>query len=182
MKSAFTSIVLLASLAVVPVGAAEHTFFTPNRGEADASVRFLSHGTSVNARFSDRDMSIGTSSASVRLEFAGAASQSRVTLAGDTLIYRNTWPGIEPEYAPYRGTLKSEYRVSPGADPGLIRLRYYGDGAPAILSDGSLMIGVRGAAFVESPPFAYQDRDGRVPVEVAYRINDDGTVGFALGR
>jgi hypothetical protein len=42
-------------------------------------------------------------------------------------------------------------------------------------------VNVPGGEFIDSPPYAYQEESGRVPVEVAYRVFDDGTVGFALG-
>ncbi len=170
-------------MGVVSAGAIERpdndSFFIPNRGEAPPSVRFISHGKDVVAQFSDNAMSFGTVDTRVRVDFSGAQSFSTASLAGNTLLYRNTWPGIETQYAPYERTVKSEYHVSPGADPNFIRLRYSSGNAPRILGDGSLMIAVPGAAFFESPPYAYQGSG--VPVAVSYRIFDDGTVGFALG-
>jgi hypothetical protein len=155
--------------------------FVPNQGQAAASVKFLSEKGRVVAQFADNDMSLRAQNIAVRVEFAGARSLSAVSLAGDTVLYHNTWPGIEIQYAPYQGTVKSEYHVSADADPNLIRLRFDGGQALRILSDGSLMIADAGAAFIESPPYAYQEGEGRVSVPVSYCIHSDGTVGFVLG-
>ncbi len=186
MNPVVSSTVFLLSLGVASAGAAErpdnNSFFVPNQGEAPSSVRFLSYGGSVVARFADNAMTLGTPGDSgIGVEFAGASQLSAVSMAGDTLVYRDTWPGIETEYAPYQGTVKSEYHVAPGADPNLIRLRYQSEGGPRVLRDGSLMIHIPGAEFVESPPYAYQERGGRVGVPVAYSLHSDGTVGFAIG-
>jgi hypothetical protein len=175
MRLVFSATLLLLSLGAAPANAIEP--FLPNSGETPPAVRFFGHSGPYVAQFADNSMTLG----SVRVEFAGASSLSAVQRRGDTLLYANTWPGIETEIAPYRGTLKSEYHVAPGADPNLVRLRYRSEGAPRIGLDGSLAIGVPGAEFVESPPYAYQEREGRVPVWAAYRIFSDGTVGFDLG-
>ena len=138
-------------------------------------------GAPVVAQFGDNAVSLGPEDACLRVEFAGAGPLSRVTRAGDSLIFRDTWPGIEIQYSPYQETVKSEYHLRPGADPRSIRLRYKTGSMPRIQPDGSLFVSVAGAHFVESPPYAYQEQDGRVTVPVEYRIHDDGTVGFALG-
>ncbi len=184
MRLIFTSTVLLLGMGAASAGAIErlnNELFIPNRGEAAPPARFLGHAGLADAQFADNAVSIGTTRARVRVEFAGASSLSAVSLSGNTMVYRNTWPGIVPQYALHQGVLKSEYHVAAGADPSRIRLRYQGEGVPRILHDGSLMLGLPGAVFVESPPYAYQEGNGRVSVPVAYRIDDDGTVGFALG-
>ena len=185
MKQAFASTVLLLALGALPTGAFEQAagnqFFMPNRGESPASVRFYSRTERLVAQFADREMSLATPSSQVRVAFVGAAAGSTVSSTGSTLFYRGAWPGIETEYAPYRQTLKSEYHVAPGADPHLIRLRYDGRSLPRTLGDGSLVVGVPGSEFVESAPYAYQDREGPVPIQAAWHIYSDGTVGFKLG-
>ena len=183
MKPIFSSILL--SLGVLSVGAFAQSggnpFFQPNRGESPGSVRFYSRTERMVAQFGDREMSLATPYSKVRVSFVGAGPVSNVNSIGNTLYYRGTWPGIETQYAPYDQTVKSEYHVAPGADPALIRLHYDGQTTPWITGDGSLVIGVSGAEFVESPPYAYQDQHGRVRIPASYCIYRDGTVGFQVG-
>ena len=186
MRSVVNSSILLVTLGIIAASGAEGAngdlVFHPNRGQESPSVRFLSQGGSVIAQFADNAVSLKMPNAAVRVEFAGASLSPALSLVGDTVVYRDPWPGIEVQYAPYWQTVKSEYHVAAGANPDLIRLRYEGAGAARILSDGALAVGVAGAEFLESPPFAYQERGERVSVPVAYRIDSDGMVGFALGR
>ena len=60
----------------------------------------------------------------------------------NTLIYRGIYPGIDMTYGGDGRSLKSEFRISPSADPSRIRLRYEGGAAPWIDTDGSLVVGV----------------------------------------
>jgi hypothetical protein len=155
--------------------------FSANGGGAPAGVRFVSERGDVEAHFQDRSMSIGTPAARIGIEFSGASHSTGPRVQGETLSYNAAWPGIEVRFAAHARTLKSEYHVAPGADPNTIRLRYQGQGRPRVLREGSLAIGVPGAELIDSPPIAYQDIGIRVTVAVAYRVNPDGTVGFALG-
>ena len=182
MHTSFTSTILLLGLGVLSVGAFERTdkdsFFVPNRGDAPPSVRFLAHAGPAQAQFMANAINIG----SVRVEFAGANPWSTIASQGSTLIYHDTWPGIETRIAAYQQTMKSVYHVAAGGDPGLIRLRYRGEFTPRVRADGSLVVMAHEAEFVESPPYAYQEFGGsRVEVPVAYRVNGNGDVTFDLG-
>jgi hypothetical protein len=133
MRSIFNASILLISLGITAANG--------------ASVRFLSQMEGVMAHFADNAVSLKTRDAAVRVEFAGAGVSPAASLAGDTGAYRDPWPGIEVQYAPYRQTLKSEYHAA-GADPELIGLRYESTKATPpsrhqsarILQDGSLAI------------------------------------------
>ena len=124
MKSFF---ILLVSL--VSAGAADLSIvpnqgqlsFVPNQGQAPSSVRFLSRNGAVAAQFADNAMSLKAQNAAVRVEFAGASLPTAARLTGDTVSYREAWPGIEVQYGAYQRTVKSEYHVGAGADPNLIR-------------------------------------------------------------
>jgi hypothetical protein len=155
--------------------------FVANRGGSAPAVKYVYRHGPLVAGFEDHSMSIGAGIGRVRVEFAGGNASSAVSVAGESLVYRNAWNGIDAVYAAHGKTVKSEYHVAPGADPNLIRLRYRGETVPRIRPDGSLVIGVPGAELIDSPPFAYQDIGMRVPVAAAYRVFADGTVGFALG-
>jgi hypothetical protein len=131
----------------------------------------------MNARFADREITLLTPFGLLRITPVGVRQDLSVCSTGNSVVYPAAWQDIDMQYAPHEQTLKSEYHLAPGADAGLIRLRYDGLGTPRITSDGSLEIG----GFVESPPFAYQDTPQREQVPVRYRIDEDGSVGFQLG-
>jgi hypothetical protein len=141
MRSVFNSSILLVCLGIMTASGAENAngdlVFHPNGGQESPSVRFLSQGGGVIAQFADNAVSLKTRNAAVRVEFAGASLSPALSLAGNTVIYRDPWPGIEVQYAPFQQTVKSEYHVAAGADPNLIRLRYESTGAVRILQDGS---------------------------------------------
>ncbi len=187
MKTIFLSTFLLVNWTAISASAIEQSGFVPNNGEAPASVKFLGRVEHFVAEFADDAVTLAGAPGSIRVSFSGENPQSVVSPDGNELLYRNTWPGIDIEYASHLQTLKSEYHVSPGSDPNLIRLRYEGEnvslGRPAILADGSLRIAVGAAQFVDSPPYAYQEKGNgvRVPVQAAYSIQEDGTVGFVVG-
>src|SRR4051794_29492489 len=116
MNPFLTSVALLLGFGVAHGDAAQRPVtFVANRGEAPAVVRFVGNSASVVARFGDNGMSMGATGEPVMVDFVGASEESAVGPSGDILRYRNTWPGIEIEYAAYQQTLKSEYHVAAGA-------------------------------------------------------------------
>ncbi|MFQ5741571.1 MAG: SBBP repeat-containing protein, partial [Acidobacteriota bacterium] len=107
------------------------------------------------------------------------------------LVYRQLYPGIDLSYrgrdGHRSGTLKGTFLVAAGADPSRIRWRYEGVQAVRIEeSTGDLVIrlgsGTEAMEVVERAPLAWQQTDeGRRPVEVAYRRDEGGAIGFWLG-
>lgn len=174
---------LLPKVVVAIDPSVSQPFFVPNRGQAPAPVRFSARQSGFNAQFADKSVSFASGNSRLQMEFVGAGPQSSVqaTPGGDTLVYRNTWSGIETQYTPHRQHLKAEYHVAAGANPALIRLRYGNQARPRLLGDGSLCVDLNGTELLESPPYVYQDKGARVQVESTYRVYDDGTVGFSIG-
>jgi hypothetical protein len=101
------------------------------------------------------------------------------------LLYRNLFPGIDVAYQRTAGRLKSTFYVATGADPSQIRWRYPSATLPQLDADGNLRVAIAGAIIpelVEQAPITWQEQDGRqIPVESAYRVEGDGTIGFVLG-
>jgi hypothetical protein len=101
------------------------------------------------------------------------------------IAYRELYPGIELRYTGGESALKGTFTVTPGADPAGIRWRY--EGASRVeLNNGELLIWVPGGGesplLVERAPVAWQTADGsRVPVEIGYAIQEDASIGFAVG-
>src|ERR1035438_317623 len=110
MKRIFAAVVFLLGLGNVFAAIPNHSNNAPG-----SPMKFVVRQGPLVAQFADNSMSLGR----LHVEFAGAGSQSTVSMAGNTLVYRNTCPGIETQYATYRATFKSEYHVAPGGDPGL---------------------------------------------------------------
>jgi Beta-propeller repeat len=181
-------------------------FFIANRGQAPAPVRFMVKGSGLQAYFLPGEIDLDLAGSHLRMRLEGAdphhrldgqgllsghanfltGSQSAWTLdvpLYEYLIYRGIYPGIDMTYGGDGRSLKSEFRVSPGADPSRIRLRYEGGAAPWIDNDGSLVVGVGDREFREHPPLAYQERDGvRQTVAGRFRLLGGGAVGFELGE
>ncbi|MEY3102306.1 MAG: hypothetical protein RL558_583, partial [Bacteroidota bacterium] len=93
---------------------------------------------------------------------------------------REVYPGIDFALHAHDG-VKSEWRISPKADPRQIRIQFRGS-LPKITAEGQLHLTTPMGTWIEERPQAYTlSAKGRIPVEVAYRLADDSTVVFELG-
>ncbi|MGE3777276.1 MAG: SBBP repeat-containing protein [Pirellulaceae bacterium] len=133
-------------------------------------------------------MPIGTVASPTTISyFKGPAEQWLVAVpAFEQVAYTEAWPGITVTYERGASGPKSAYQVAAGADPGRIRLLYSGarvrvDEAGALVAETPL------GELRESPPVAWQERDGvRTAVEARYALfdgpdADETEYGFALG-
>lgn len=184
--------------------------FEPNVGQVAAPARFMARAEDGTFAFTDSEVVMTPAGGDVvRAQFVGA-SPSRRLVAVDrqkgvvnylhgrdptqwrtgvptygTLEYVGLYDGVHLAYiGTPQGRLKGTWTVSPGTDPSRIRWRY--DRARVrVDAAGDLRIsGHEGAtaAVVERAPVAWQSPRGqRVAVPARYRVNSDGTVGFALG-
>jgi len=93
------------------------------------------------------------------------------------IVYGNLWEGIDLVYSGTVNRLKYEFVVQPGADPARIRLAYRG--ATVRVNDaGQLEVSTPAGGFQDDAPVAYQEVGGqRVPVAVAYALEDAATLG-----
>jgi hypothetical protein len=135
-------------------------------------------------------MYAATSSHVLHVEFAGTdgvkPAADAATGKGEQVpplgrvTYTELWNGISLTYAAAeQGVFSTTYRLSPGANPADIRLRY---STPLSLNaDGSLQMTYETGSMSESAPLAWQTINGRqVPVQVAFRVRGQ-ELGFALG-
>ncbi|MEO7652932.1 MAG: SBBP repeat-containing protein, partial [Bryobacteraceae bacterium] len=98
------------------------------------------------------------------------------------IVYRAIYRGIDMIYGSGERSLKTEFLVSPGSDPGCIQLRYSGVKSIRVDHDGSLVFDTGSFELREKAPELYQMIDGmRVPVEGHFRLTNAVTVGFAVG-
>lgn len=186
--------------------------FTPNAGQADAAVRFLTRagGYALAFRADGIDVRFAGSAeanADLRQRFVGAqpapnlegidAQPGAVSyLRGNDparwqtglptfagLIYRNLYPGVDLAYRRDGATLKSEFLVAPGADPAAIRWAYEGAQRVEIGADGALVVTAPAGQLREAAPVAYQEVGGvRTPVAAAFALDGAGQARFRLGR
>ncbi len=164
--------------------------------------RFVTRTPELAASFFKREIVLSLRGGKVRLRFAGsnrssapeaaealpghvnfllgrdpAAWKTDVPIYG-SVAYRQLYPGIDMTYSHTSGRLKSEFVVAPGADPGIIQMRYEGMHA-RLDSEGTLLLSGPAGELREQAPVLYQQVGTlRVPVSGGFRIHDDGSVGF----
>ncbi len=99
------------------------------------------------------------------------------------IVYRDLWPGIDLVYRGEPGCgLKYDVVVGPGADPGVIRLRYKGHDQLRVNAAGELVVETALGPVTEKAPCIYQDVGGtRVEVEGAFEVIGADTVRYRLG-
>ena len=97
------------------------------------------------------------------------------------VIYRGLYRGIDMSFGGSGSLLKSEFLLQPGADAGLIRLKYSGAKSVSLDLDGSLVFELADGKLREAPPIVYQDiRGRRVPVAASYKLSGGGVAGFDI--
>src|SRR2546425_651806 len=138
--------------------------FIENRGQLDASVRYMAKDRHMAVSFEQSEIVLRIADSVVTLGFAGANPGCRIEarrpqsgpihfLIGAVpdpnpedvpsfgeIIYRELYPGIDLSYGSENGRLKSEFHVRSGADPGAIRLQYEGAERVEIDALGALVL------------------------------------------
>jgi hypothetical protein len=186
--------------------------FEPNRGQTEASVKFLSHGAFSGAGYTlfltedSAVFEVGPSrNAVVRMKLVRAAAaqiSAATTLPGKVnyfigndpnkwiagaptygrVDYRHVYPGIDLTYYGTGRQLEYDFVVAPGADPGQIALEFTG-AFPKLTADGGLQLTLDGSAPLEfRKPMVYQIVNGKRK-RIAGRYKLSGNrVQFALGK
>ncbi len=164
----------------------------------------MAKGSGLTASFTASGVSYRTEHGAISLEFENTGPRRRLEggerlpgqvnfLLGErpgpqaglpmygSVRYRELYPGIDLVYGGDGRNLKSEFRLAPGADPSVIRMRFAGNSAVAIAADGSLEIDAQGGELREAAPVAYQEQDGkRNAVAARFTIERDGSVSFIV--
>jgi hypothetical protein len=98
------------------------------------------------------------------------------------VTYQKIYPGIDMTFYGNSAELEYDFAVSPGADPGAIRLAYDGIEKIEISEKGDLRLQVASARIEQKRPLVYQEY-GRVRKKIAaeYFFPSDRLVGFRLG-
>jgi uncharacterized protein (TIGR03437 family) len=184
--------------------------FEANRGQFAPEVLFLSR-TANHFIYLTRDgMTFGSNGnsqrgAALQMKLAGAnpgsavAPESRLTGTSNYYIgndpthwqravphfarvrYQAVWPGIDLVFHGRDGSLEYDFKVSPGADPSAIRLRYANAGKMTIDPDGNLSIETASGTVLQRLPEIYQESGGkRAAVHGVFQIAGDREVRFQL--
>jgi len=185
--------------------------FIPNAGQLPEDVIFMVKDRAYTVLFGSRGVTFvvhgGRGSAVVQLRFLGANEGVLVEgldelpgtanfLLGDDpsrwytklptyagVVYRSLYPGIDLVYRGRQGQLKSEFVVSPGADPSRIAMEYRGTARVHLERDGTVVVETPLGVLVEEAPRLYQVIGGReVPVEGCYRLDGDNAVRIVVGE
>src|SRR3984885_14683217 len=147
-------------------------FFFPNTGQADSSVHYIVQTPDLSARFRQDSVIFQAHQRSTSVRFVGAnpgvSIEGAEVLAAKVnfflgssgwktdvpsyskILYRDLYPGIDMTYGGTGRQVKSEFLVSPGANPALIRLEY--SELVSIDAEGSL---IAGGDFREAAPEMY---------------------------
>jgi hypothetical protein len=183
-------------------------YFVKNQGQSDQNVSFTINGSEKSLYFTPEGFTLAFNSNGsryvIKLDFLGANHVHPVAVGSSTaqvsffkgvpeewhtglpaftrIAYRDLWPGIDLTYSGTTSSLKYEFVVKPGADPGLIRLAYRG-AVINVDNAGQLLISTPEGDITDRAPVAYQESNGlRSPVNVAYAVGEGAEYGFNLGE
>ena len=96
--------------------------------------------------------------------------------------YQEAYPGIDLVFYGNQGQLEYDFVISPGADPGAIRLTFDGHDDLRLDDRGNLVLAIAGTDLVQHAPRVYQELGAsRQAVAGRYVVGDGGEVGFELG-
>lgn len=95
----------------------------------------------------------------------------------------DVYPGVQViYYANQSAQLEYDFMLQPGAAADQIRFRIAGADKIQVDAAGNLALTIGGEEIRQHKPVAYQEKHGaRTVVPATYRVDADGTVGFALG-
>ena len=172
--------------------------FEENRGQTDASVRFLARTADGTFFVTPQETALRVRDGAVRSRFVGSAASPRVEgeepLAGRSNYFlgndpqkwvtdvptcarvrcRDVYPGIDVVWHGADGRLEYDVVVAPGADPSVVEIALEGADDAKVDPAGDLVLACGGSRVVHRRPFVYQESDaGRVPVASRYVLDGD---------
>jgi hypothetical protein len=183
--------------------------FEENRGQADASWKYVLHRDGLEAVFYRNGFGFilpgskgNAGNVRVRLVGGDAAPDGKNLLQGRSnyligadssrwvrgipnyhdVEYQHLYPGISVDFYGNGRELEHDFQVEAGADPSRIAFRIEGAEHVNLNGGGSLEIHFGGSTLTMRKPVAYQNlAGGRKEVSVGFRQGGDGTVRFNVG-
>ncbi len=183
--------------------------FEPNLGQWSEQVRFVSRSPYSTVLLTDDGAVVKSAPGrAIRIRLAGASkpraaegieelpSSSSYFLGNRPedwkplvphfrrVRFEEVYPGVDVVYYGNGQQLEHDFLVAPGAEPGLIRLRFEGADALWIAADGSLVVKSGDAEIRLTAPYAYQmDGEGnRVRVAARFVKAGEFTARFEVGE
>jgi hypothetical protein len=96
--------------------------------------------------------------------------------------WRGVYPGVDLVFRGNQERLEYDFNIAAGRDPGNIKVAFGGVDSVRMDANGDLILRAGAIEIHQPKPVAYQVVAGKKhPVEVAYRIDDLGRVGFETG-
>ena len=97
--------------------------------------------------------------------------------------YDNIYPGIDLIYYGNQRQLENDFRIEPGADPGVVRLKVLGAKQVHTDSMGGLVADTKEGAVQLLTPTIYQEVSGnRIPILGKYKLWSKREVGFDVAQ
>ena len=182
--------------------------FEQNLGQAASATSFILHRDGVSTFFRNDGVVFDLpgqqgSHQSVELTWdaAGIAPQGRHLQPGhtnyllgrdaakwirnvplySTVEYPRLFPGISLLFYGNGDSLEHDFRLSPGADPEQISLRFKGADKLEIDVHGDLQVHAAGGQLTLRRPVAYQEIGGRKSVNASFSLAKDSIVRFRVG-
>jgi hypothetical protein len=186
-------------------------YFEANRGQTDSRIRYLANGRSGRIALTVDGATFSPSPAggdvpsevSLRLQGSRESEPEALDprpakfnyLTGNDpsrwvtgvesfgrVRYSGVYPGIDLIYYGRERQIEYDFVVAPGADPGLVALRFEGATGAALAPDGGLDLNLGNTVLRQHKPVAYQEADGvRTEVPVSLAQLRPGVWGFRLG-
>jgi hypothetical protein len=184
--------------------------FEPNRGQADARVRFLAGGRGYRMLLTEEGATLslkhGGDSALLGMRFVGARTDARMSATGalggrvnyltgsdrsrwrrdiptyGRVGYRSVYPGIDVSFYGNQSSLEYDFELAPGADPRAIALGFTGAAGKRLDAQGNLVLQVGGRELRQLAPVAHQLVNGqRQDVWSRFVLLSSGAVGIRTG-
>ncbi len=203
VSAAFANVAGVSSYGKLPLS------FEPNRGQAASDTRYVARGSGYLLSLEPTGSRIllrrGTKAAQISSRLVGAAAHPLLEaldpLPGHSSYFRGSdpskwvtnipnygkiraagvYPGIDLIYCGNQSRLEYDFVLSPGADPGKIRMRFDGISSLRNDADGNLVLVTPAGEIVQQKPFIYQTIDGeRRPVPGRFVLHGHSTVAFEL--
>lgn len=184
--------------------------FEPNQGQSSSDAKFLAQGRGFSALFKENEadfLLVGHSATSGPLRVTLVNASRHAAISGENrlpgtvnyfigddrekwhtglptfecLRYTSVYPGTDLIYYGNKGSLEFDFRMSPGADPSQIQMRFEGERGLRINGKGDLVVTAKDGHISFQKPVIYQPAEGGKKDIVAgyFKILKGDTVGFA---
>jgi len=170
---------LTSDEAVLAVGRPSRAGASRAKQVVPAVLRMKFVGVNANPQIEGQGRQSGTVN-----YFFGKPDQWRTKIPTYTRVrYRSLYPGIDVVFYGNNRELEYDLVVSPGADPGRIRLDFQGAEKIRIDGEGNLVLKTAAGDLIQQKPKIYQRKGAKLTAVAGdYVITGKDEVGFRLGN